>query len=553
MTTAEYNMALNMVYINAALNGTTIPSTPDATSTAKSNAQSLANKMITTDSTGKKVYSELARKLINYAKSLNAAIGITNNIKLLEIGLKDLDANKSGDITDTELAELDKKLEEIENKKNEEARLRSIKTNIKSELGLSDSELTNFLKSYNTTAKALEILNKIQAIINVMKSNSQNITETLANIKEMMTSSIHNFNDEILADAQILVEASQSSNPTEYIKSKMIKDGSNKTLTELAGSTSAGDVVEKDGKLYVNDSGTMVELDISADTYIELFPPVSRYFIEQEDYETCFFLATTAISGMENGKTRAKLLQLFSENSSGDITVTFPGVSDYPVKFDNGQLKVTDGIYKNDNEIQTGKYSKPTTSCLGISILEQAYALAKFAQMSNSSLSYETIEEKYSKKLADDIKSQLNVTDTSSIDIDKALSFYVEGGYATTAIKDIYGSIVTVPSDYTHFRNDNGEGSLKSTSYLESVMSSVYANSSNNNGMLVTLIASVSISDADKEKYGLVNNHQYSIESINPTAKTVTIKNPWHPYKTTTIPYSVFFKYFHGIMNVAIK
>lgn len=547
MTTQEYNMSVNMAYIESTLNGTNLPSMPDATSTIKSNARSLANKLVTTNSAGKKVYSELAQKLINYARGLSSAVGIIENMKSLEIGLKDLDANKNGDITDTELAELDKNLEEIESKKNEEAKLRSIKTNIKSELGLSDSELTNFLKSYNTTAKALEILNQIQAIINTIKSNAQNVSESIANIKEMMTSETHNFNNEILADAQILVEASQQENPHAYIKSKMIKDGSDKTLAQLASSTTAGEVVEKDGKLYVNDSGTMVELDISADTYLELFPPVSRYFIEQEDYESCFFLATTAISGMENGKTKAKLLQLFSENTSGDITVTFPGLSSYPVKFEDGELKLTDGIYKRNDTTQTSNYNNATTACLGLSMLEQAYALAKFAQISNSNLSYESIESTFSEKLADDIESQKNVTDTSSIDMDKALSFYVTGGYAITAICDIYGSSVTIPEEqYTTF-----EG--KSNSFLESTMSSVYANSSNNNGMLVTLIADATISATDKEKYDLANGHQYSIESINPSKQTVTIKNPWHPYKTTEIPYSVFFKYFHGIMNVAVK
>jgi len=547
MSTSEYNMAVNMAYIKSALTGQNVPSTPDATTSTRNKAQNLASKLVTTES-GKKVYSELAKKLIQYAQKLTAGIGITNNSELLKIALNNIDTNKDGDITDTELQSFDDKLAQEQEDEEITKALSNLSNELQASLGVTASEISNFISSYTNESDALNALKQIKAILNVATNSSTNLSYSLSNIQDIITSSNTNFNNEILADAQILVEASTKDDPDAYIKSQMIKDGSGQTLTQLASSTSVGDVVEKDGKLYVNDSGKMVALGISADTYLELFPPVERFFVEQNSYNDCFFIATTLMESMEKPAARAKILQMFSENSNGDITVTFPGISDYPVTFQNGKLKETDNEWNQGGTIYEYKSTQTaTTACLGESMLEQAYALAKFTQISNSTLSNDSIASTYSQEMANAIKANGKVTNASTLDIDEALLFYIDGGYATEVLDDLYGTTSNGSDKYNKF-------SGKSESTLTQLMSTLYANSYNGNTILTTLISGgTEISAEDKSKYNIISGHQYAIESINTKSKTVSLKNPWDPYKTIDIPYSVFFKYFYGVLNRTIN
>ncbi len=530
----DYNMEVTMAYITSALRGNPDPSAPDASSTVISDAKKLVSKLIETDKDGKKEFTALARQLIQAARELNK--NITDSVQLLEIGLGTIDTDKNGSITEAELKAYEEANDEKLKEQQVKAEVTKLGDEIKDKVGLSTTQIESFINSCGSTADALNKLKQIKVLIEVGQAKDT-WGNFMSNVKEMMTSSITDFNNEILADAQILADAENAPEGKDaYIKSKMITDGSEMSLTELASKTKTGEVAEKDGKLYVNDSGKMVELKMSAETYLELFPPVERFFVQQNGLEDCFFAATTLIDSMENPAARAKLLQMFKEDSNGDMTVTFPGVSSYPVTFKGGELKAIDGKYKNGSSTENVGTNHATDTCKGLAMLEQAYALAKFAQVSNSGLSAKDIKEDYSEALSKAISASGKVTNASDVDMDMAIQYWVNGGYGHEVLDDLYGKK----------SSDQTIGIQGKTDY--SVMSTLYSQLQTNNMVMTTVIYDTpKVSQEDKDKYGLSNSHQYAIESINPKDKTVTIKNPYDSYKTVDVPFDVFFKYFNRI------
>ena len=437
-----------------------------------------------------------------------------------------------------------------------------------SKLNLSENEINKFIEKFDTTEAAANRLAQIDVIIENAPVDNKNF---LKQIKNLMFNDILSFNNEILADAQMLVDAQKTSDPAAYIKSQMIKDGSNLTLTQLLNSTQAGDVVEKSGKLYVNDGEKIVQLDISAETYLELFPPIKRYLVEQNDYTDCFFIATAMLDYMENDIARAQLLQFFSEDANGNITITFPGVSDYPITFQNGELKNTDNRFtltevvtdkkgkqtekdivysyqKNGEDTIIAKATSGTTydmqetsGSLGLQMLEQAYALAKFAQLSNSTITSDDIDELGSALYYAAKDDKISAREASDVDMDKALTYYFYGGYSSDVYNDLSSDVIL--NGYLKFANQTKLQSIQTLAYVYSTMLAFP------NVVCTALITgSKEITDEDYEKYNVIAGHQYSIEAVDTINKIVYVKNPWDSYKVTAFPYDKFTELFYGVL-----
>ena len=269
----------------------------------------------------------------------------------------------------------------------------------------------------------------------------------------------------------------------ESIKSQMIK----KTSSGVAG-----EVVEQNGSLYVNDGSKLVKLNISADTYLELFAPVDRYDINQKTIGDCYFVSGCLTDMMKNGTTYAQLLQMFSEDSNGNITVNFSGsLSSYPVTFNNGELKTFDG---KANNTTVKKYTNASGS-KGTQMLEQAYSIARFANESKKSV--------------------------NSIDIDETIAT-IDGGWQY----NVYSEVLGEKSE----RIDVDANNI--ASYLNSVANQV------NNGDILFSFANYS----DMSKYSLIYAHAYSIEKIDTAKQTVYITNPWFSGGSIAVPYSDFAK-----------
>ncbi len=402
---------------------------------------------------------------------------------------------------------------------------------------ISDEEYS-YLKNHNNSAKLAQSINNFyNSIEKLMKDN--NITELSAaqkekikqllpvidlmyyyNAAEIVLNDNYTIDENLLKDIEMVLKAQDSENPNEYIKSQMIKKGEN--TNSLFSSTKAGDVGEINGELYVNDGTKMVKLNIDADTYLSLFPPMQRYIVEQ-GYQTsdCFLLATGAIPLVETGKGFAKLLQMFKKESNGDITLTIPGYSDYPVTFKNGKVYDVDNTYYlSGMKISNG--ATGVNSCIGITMLEQAYALARFGETHNASI--------------------------SDLDIDKAFE-YIYNGHGNLDGEKKAGGL-----DYEAYDLllGNKENTTKRTAFTNSKTDN-YALLDNWSKELKagdTVISTAILKEIDKETenkyYYLHSGHSYSIDSIDTVNKKVYVKNPYFGYGVMEFSYDEFINLFFG-------
>ena len=99
-----------------------------------------------------------------------------------------------------------------------------------------------------------------------------------------------------------------------------------------------GDVfrIANEDKIYVKtDDNASIPLEIDAETYLKLYPPVERFSACQNANGDCFFLSSVN-SIMENPKTRAAIYNCFTQDGK-DIIVHLPD-GEMPIKFKNGEL-----------------------------------------------------------------------------------------------------------------------------------------------------------------------------------------------------------------------
>ena len=99
-----------------------------------------------------------------------------------------------------------------------------------------------------------------------------------------------------------------------------------------------GDVFRVDGqdKIYVKSGDDYSrQLDMDADTYLKLYPPVERYASAQGSNGDCYLLSSIN-AVMENPYARPALLDCFHQKGN-DVVVQFPG-KETQVVFENGQL-----------------------------------------------------------------------------------------------------------------------------------------------------------------------------------------------------------------------
>ena len=138
-----------------------------------------------------------------------------------------------------------------------------------------------------------------------------------------------------------------------------------KSISEGIEATKIGDVFEIDGEdfiyLTIND-GECIQLDISKDTYNNLFPPIQKYMSQQGNVGDCY-LVSTLNNMMTDPTMRGTLLKCFSEDENGNITVDIPE-GDYTFTLENGK-KVTD--YEDQSLL--------SDSSTGMQMLELCYGL----------------------------------------------------------------------------------------------------------------------------------------------------------------------------------
>ncbi len=537
--TPEYNYQIMSQYLHSAMNNTTPSFAETPSSELQASAQVLIDNLLTEDGE----FNDNAKILIRYMQSQADKNDMPSQADLLlnAIIMMDLD-NKDGLITKTELDNLINECKSAlappkETGSNDVLEYAKSSTELK-DLNLTDTEIQKIIGETGSAAAAMKLFKQIEVIL---KTNNSDYTK--GSLKDVLINNFEDFNNEILADAQILVEAeelaqTQGIDKNAYIKSKLIPDATGMTTAEMKAATQPGGVMEKDGVLYVNDGKDMVALDISAETYLELFPPVSRYMVEQNSYNDCFFIATAMMDLMENGLGRANILKMFKESGDGDITVTFPGVTDYPITFEDGKLKTSDDSYTVGSSTITQDETENTAAALGLQMLEQAYALAKFAELSNETLTKEDIDE-LGETLYNAAKDgKISANDASNVDIDKALTYYTDGGYAQLVYDDL------LPNN-----TNNGYTKIQNATQGKELLNKMAIAMADGKTSITTLITGATDISAIKDKYNFIVGHQYAVEDIDVANEIVYIKNPWDSYKVTAMPFDEFVKYFYGFAS----
>lgn len=94
--------------------------------------------------------------------------------------------------------------------------------------------------------------------------------------------------------------------------------------------------------------GSIKELKLSADKYLELFPPVERYSYGQEAIGDCY-LVSASNALYKNPNTRSSVLECYAENPDGSVSVQVP----------NGKAAVTlQPGQKTEDLMNSGHYHK---------------------------------------------------------------------------------------------------------------------------------------------------------------------------------------------------
>ena len=209
------------------------------------------------------------------------------------------------------------------------------------------------------------------------------------------------------------------------------------SLDEAADTIALGGVfeVEGDDKIYFKTaSGETQQLDISKDAYNKLFPTLQRYMSNQGNTGDCY-LVSTLNNMMTNPETRGILLNCFSEDENGNITVDLPN-GDYMFTLENGK-EVSD--YEDADLL--------SNSSMGMQMLELCYGVYLkngeiSEQMNDVEFFYESIQE----------EEQTNsYTDEQINAVNRYLQIcnQYEDEYANSNINFVYDTELLFSDDYS--------------------------------------------------------------------------------------------------------
>lgn len=290
-------------------------------------------------------------------------------------------------------------------------------------------------------------------------------------------------------------------------------------LSNISKYVEPGDVCEVNGKLYVNDEGTAVEIKMTRAKFEELFPPLNRVSFEQKGLGDCW-LVTTFDNFMDLPGGQAALYKLMSQDGD-DILIKFPN-GPHPIRFPNGKVKP-------NGRAQIGAVSGNNTSEVapGILMLEQAYAVHRFRNGENRYITS---------------AAETNISDITNI---SELMDRLRGGWQYDAVKDILGNDKCTLNKY-------GTNLLNKTEMRDLIIKT------SNDKNVLTYFATKHSDFSSREslqslEYDLHSGHAYSIKGYDPATDMVYITNPWHTSVVTEVPLYELLKYIDDVNVATIK
>lgn len=263
-----------------------------------------------------------------------------------------------------------------------------------------------------------------------------------------------------------------------------------------------GDVCELDSKLYVNDDNNLVELKMTKEKFIDLFPSVMRFNFLQGTIGDCWLISVLG-KMMDNPLARPKLYELFRQDGN-DMFIKFPTASK-EIKFPNSESLLSSSTLD-------GPY--------GIQMIEQAYSIHR--------------KNGYSKLPVEDI--------STIVDTDEQL-YRLQSGSASEAIEEL----LPQASCGIH----NGDDLEHKDLYYRLI--NKYSNGENY--MLYFMLNSKRNHDEKyvSEAYKLISDHVYSINSYDSEKGLVSITNPHNSGIIIEVPIYELIQHMNDMTLVNIK
>ena len=301
-------------------------------------------------------------------------------------------------------------------------------------------------------------------------------------------------------------------------------------LDDAVRTIKVGDVCTVDGGKTIGiklADGTIQNLNMSAETYMELFPPVKRFASMQGNVGDCFLISSLDIM-YRTPETRVKLLQCFTENPDGTIDVkvgnvelTFNGVSD------------TSNIYHKDSSFIGINTNIDGAS--GFKMLEEVFGFSYIEKKSQYLIQCLNELDPSSEQYKEFMNLLGKMTDPNSYIGDIALNARANGGWMHDVF-EIFGL--------------NNPQWIKDPNAILSILS----NQENWDKLIITL-ASKGTSDTTyiNSALKLAGRHAYSVEPYLLNGQMMfKITNPWDCAASFSLTLDEILKYFSS-MSIAEK
>lgn len=268
--------------------------------------------------------------------------------------------------------------------------------------------------------------------------------------------------------------------------------------------------------------GTIQNLNISAETYMELFPPVKRFASMQGGVGDCYLVSSLDLI-YKTPETRVKLLQCFSEQPDGSIIVK---VGDIEVKFNNAK----DVMSVHNHKDYIGKQTN-IDGANGFKMLEEAFGFSYINKKTDYLVKKIPYLDPSSKEYKEAIKLLTDLQDPNMYIGDVALLARANGGYSSDVF-EIFG--------------------LKNSQYISTgnkqAIYDIFLKPKNWDKYILSL-ASKGKSDRlyIKKSLKLAGRHAYGVEPLIYNGEVLfKITNPWDSAAYFTLRIDEIFEYFDG-------
>lgn len=194
------------------------------------------------------------------------------------------------------------------------------------------------------------LTNNLEKLLKINPSSIQaSYIQTLIELiqsGDLNPSALRNFasnwrlSDEIIEDIELFYKAIEQNKD----KTKLQQDLKNLYIPtfnnekEAIENSEIGDVFVLKGEQNIqikSDDNNSTPINLSPDSYFELFKPIERFATSQQLLGDCYLIETLNIL-YQNPSKRAIILKLFKEDNKGNITIEFPNTP--PVKFEGKNL-----------------------------------------------------------------------------------------------------------------------------------------------------------------------------------------------------------------------